>query len=80
MRDLPTNADDVSIVTALISLGNSLNMRVVAEGAETRAQLAFLQQQGCPEGQGYYFGQATAAEDFAFLRRRLSSPPDRDAA
>jgi EAL domain-containing protein (putative c-di-GMP-specific phosphodiesterase class I) len=46
-------------------MGESLNMRVVAEGVETREQLAFLRAHGCPEGQGYYFGRPIGAEKFA---------------
>jgi len=67
VRDLTTDADDASIVTGLISLGKSLRMRVVAEGVETREQLAFLQEQSCPEGQGHYFGEAVDAEEFTRL-------------
>ena len=61
VRDLTTDADDASIVSAVISMGKSLHMRVVAEGVETREQLAFLQEQSCPEGQGYYFSQPVIA-------------------
>src|SRR5207344_2458265 len=57
VRDLTTDADDASIVTAVISMGKSLHLRVVAEGVETAEQLAFLQDQQCPEGQGYYFSK-----------------------
>lgn len=43
----------------------SLNQRVVAEGVETREQLAFLQSQHCNEGQGYYFSGPVGADAFA---------------
>lgn len=56
-----------SIVTAVIAMGASLSMRVVAEGVETRQQLVFLKSQHCAEGQGYYLGQPVAAEEFAAL-------------
>jgi diguanylate cyclase (GGDEF)-like protein/PAS domain S-box-containing protein len=78
--DLATNTDDASIVSAVINMGKSLHMRVVAEGVETRAQLAFLQRKSCPEGQGYYFGQPTAAVAFAHFRSGPASPLGRDAA
>ena len=65
--DLTTDADDASIVSAMISMGTSLHMRVVAEGVETPQQLAFLREQGCSEGQGYYFSQPVAAGEFAQL-------------
>lgn len=67
VRDLTTDADDACIVSAVISMGRSLHMRVVAEGVETREQLAFLQEQSCPEAQGYFFSQPVAAGDFARL-------------
>jgi diguanylate cyclase (GGDEF)-like protein/PAS domain S-box-containing protein len=67
VRDLTTDPDDASIVTAVISMGKSLHMGVVAEGVETREQLAFLQEQSCPEGQGYYFSRPVAPEEFSQL-------------
>lgn len=48
-------SDDAAIVAAVVSMGRSLNQRVIAEGVETREQLEFLQAQGCGEGQGFYF-------------------------
>jgi EAL domain-containing protein (putative c-di-GMP-specific phosphodiesterase class I) len=56
VRDMTTDADDASIVSAVINMGRSLHMGVVAEGIETRGQLLFLQDHECPQGQGYYFG------------------------
>jgi EAL domain-containing protein (putative c-di-GMP-specific phosphodiesterase class I) len=67
VRDLTTDADDASIVKAVINMGKSLHMGVVAEGVETREQLAFLREQGCPEGQGYYFSRPVLAEEFPQL-------------
>jgi diguanylate cyclase (GGDEF)-like protein/PAS domain S-box-containing protein len=61
VRDLTTDADDANIVSAMISMGTSLGMQVVAEGVETRDQLVFLQEHGCPEAQGYYFSHPVAA-------------------
>lgn len=69
VRDLTSDADDASIVSAVISMGKSLHMRVVAEGVETREQLAFLQAHRCQEGQGMYFSQPLVAEEFAELLR-----------
>jgi diguanylate cyclase (GGDEF)-like protein/PAS domain S-box-containing protein len=67
VRDLTTDADDASIVSAVISMGKSLHMQVVAEGVETREQLAFLCEQSCPEGQGFYFGHPVIADEFTRL-------------
>jgi diguanylate cyclase (GGDEF)-like protein/PAS domain S-box-containing protein len=67
VRDLTTDADDASIVSAVISMGKSLHMRVVAEGVETPEQLAFLREHRCPEGQGYYFNRPMAAAELTPL-------------
>jgi EAL domain-containing protein (putative c-di-GMP-specific phosphodiesterase class I) len=53
------------IVLAAIRMGNSLSMRVIAEGIESAEQLAFLRDQRCGEGQGFYFSLPLAAEQFA---------------
>jgi EAL domain-containing protein (putative c-di-GMP-specific phosphodiesterase class I) len=67
VRDLTTDEDDASIVTAVIGMGKSLHMRVVAEGVETREQLATLRQYECPQGQGYYFSRPVPAVEFSHL-------------
>ena len=64
VRNLTTDEDGTGFVAALIGMGKSLHMRVVAEGVETREQLEILQQHGCPEGQGYYFCRPVPAEEF----------------
>jgi len=60
-------AGDATIVNAVISIARSLNLRVIAEGVETQAELATLQAQRCDEAQGYYFSRPIAAEQFAKL-------------
>jgi diguanylate cyclase (GGDEF)-like protein/PAS domain S-box-containing protein len=76
VRDLPANADDASIVTAMVNMGRSLHLRVIAEGIETRRQLAFLIAHGCPEGQGHYFSRPVAADECAgLLSRRFPMRP-----
>ncbi|WP_428827476.1 EAL domain-containing protein [Azonexus sp. IMCC34842] len=72
VRDVPGNADDAAIVSAVISMGKSLKQRVVAEGVETAEQLAFLQNQQCDEGQGFLFSYPLPAGDFS---RLLGSGP-----
>lgn len=67
VRDLATDDDDASIVTAVIGMGRSLNLQVVAEGVETSEQLAFLREHGCPQGQGHYFSRAVPARQFAAM-------------
>jgi diguanylate cyclase (GGDEF)-like protein len=73
VRDIDRGAGE-AIVSAVIALGMNLNLRVVAEGIETRQQLEFLQSHGCAEGQGYYFAQPVPAEEFAELLRNGSAP------
>jgi EAL domain-containing protein (putative c-di-GMP-specific phosphodiesterase class I) len=67
VSDVATNQDDASIVQAIIALGHTLGLKVVAEGVETREQLEFLQDLDCNEYQGYYFHAPMAAEDFSRL-------------
>jgi diguanylate cyclase (GGDEF)-like protein/PAS domain S-box-containing protein len=67
VRNLTTDAGDAGIVTALIGMGRSLGMGVVAEGVETVEQLAHLREQGCPEGQGNHFSRPLSAENLTRL-------------
>lgn len=55
------------IVSAVIAMGSSLNHRVIAEGVEQQSQLAFLQEQLCEEGQGYFFSRPLQVEQFVAL-------------
>ena len=63
VMDITTDADDTAIVTAIIALAHSLQMKVIAEGVETGQQLAFLRQQGCDLYQGYDFSEPLSAAD-----------------
>ena len=65
---------DASIVAAIIALGHSLGLKVVAEGVETPAQLACLVARGCDEVQGYLISQPVPAADFERLLREQSLP------
>jgi diguanylate cyclase (GGDEF)-like protein/PAS domain S-box-containing protein len=56
VRDVPANSDDCAIAQAIIALGHSLRLRVVAEGVETMAQRDYLLELGCRTFQGYLFG------------------------
>jgi len=67
VRQITTNPDDTTIVSAIISMGRSLKLRVIAEGVETREELEFLQAHQCDEGQGYYFSRPILPEQFAQL-------------
>ena len=67
VRQITTSPEETTIVTAVISMGRSLKLRVVAEGVETREELAFLREHDCEEAQGYYFGRPTPPKEFAAL-------------
>ena len=67
IRDLHEDPGDAAIVHALISLGKSLGIKVIAEGIETQQQAAYLRKHGCDFGQGYLFGAAVPAADIPGL-------------
>jgi diguanylate cyclase (GGDEF)-like protein/PAS domain S-box-containing protein len=67
VRGLCTNAGDANIVSAVINMGKSFGLRVIAEGVETREQFMRLQAQQCAEGQGHYFHAPVAAREYAKL-------------
>ncbi|GAB2900359.1 hypothetical protein GCM10027046_31710 [Uliginosibacterium flavum] len=79
VREITTNADDATIVNAVIGMGKNLKQKIIAEGVETAEQLALLQTQKCDEGQGFLFSPPLVADDFAkllttnFSRRQESS-------
>jgi diguanylate cyclase (GGDEF)-like protein/PAS domain S-box-containing protein len=67
VRQITTVPDETTIVTAVISMGRSLKLRVVAEGVETQEELSFLQAHHCDEAQGYYFSRPVLPQQFAKL-------------
>ncbi len=78
VSNLATDNDDASIIAAVIGMGKGLRVRIIAEGVETREQLASLQKMGCPEGQGYLFCRPLSAHEFVQLlssKAAESRPP-----
>ncbi|MBT9502326.1 MAG: EAL domain-containing protein [Burkholderiaceae bacterium] len=67
VRNIPDDADAKAITGAVISMAHTLGLRVVAEGVETEAQLAFLHGEGCDEVQGYLLGKPMPPEQLARL-------------
>jgi diguanylate cyclase (GGDEF)-like protein/PAS domain S-box-containing protein len=67
VRGLPGDADDVAITRAIIGMGKSLGLNVIAEGVETQEQLDFLRAEGCDEIQGYLLSKPIPADEFAAL-------------
>lgn len=72
VNDIVDDKDDAAIVSAIISMAKSLGLTTLAEGVENDQQMAFLQQRGCDEVQGYFFSKPlTAAAFVEYARRRL---------
>ncbi len=69
VRGLSNDPNDAAIIRAIITLGHSLDLSVLAEGIETPEQLKRLREEGCDEAQGYYIGRPMPAADF----RKLAS-------
>jgi len=67
IRDIPQSEDDMAISAAIIAMGHSMGLSVLAEGVETEGQLAFLRERGCDSYQGYLCSRPLAADDFAAL-------------
>jgi len=76
VRDIPGDRDDVAIISAIISLADSLKLATIAEGVETAEQAAFLIGLGCFAMQGYHYARPLSAADFA---SRLASGTIRPA-
>lgn len=69
--DLPTDAEDVAIVKAIIALARSLNINLIAEGVETQEQKSFLLEEGCHYIQGYLYSKPLDAQAFEkYLREK----------
>lgn len=67
VRDITRDRKDAAIVRAVLAIGQSLSLAVVAEGVETPEQHAYLRQFGCNSFQGYLFGRPVPIEDFPSL-------------
>jgi diguanylate cyclase (GGDEF)-like protein/PAS domain S-box-containing protein len=80
VRQIATGGRDAAIVTAVISMAQSLDLLVVAEGVETLEELEFLRARECDEAQGYYFGRPTPPLEFARLMMDGTKPSKAAAA
>ncbi|PTT36469.1 GGDEF domain-containing protein [Acidovorax sp. HMWF018] len=69
IRDIPQSEDDMAISAAIIAMGHSMGLSVLAEGVETEGQLAFLRERGCDAYQGYLCSRPVPADDFVALLR-----------
>ena len=69
VRDIEKNSTDAAIASAIISMGNSLDLKVIAEGVETEGQFDMLKERLCDEMQGYLFSKPVPVEEVAELLR-----------
>jgi diguanylate cyclase (GGDEF)-like protein/PAS domain S-box-containing protein len=76
--DIPRDDNDRAVASAVISLGQKLNLRVIAEGVETDAQVAFLRANDCDEMQGYHFSKPVGAVEIEALLK--AHRPSREIA
>jgi diguanylate cyclase len=80
VEDMTQRPEDASIVRAIISLAHSLRLKVIAEGVETREQLALLAELGCDQYQGFHFSPAVPPTAFAALVRQEPADAEDEAA
>jgi EAL domain-containing protein (putative c-di-GMP-specific phosphodiesterase class I) len=81
VRDLPGDAHDAALTRAILAMGQSLKLEVVAEGVETESQRQFLLAHGCVTMQGYLFARPMPADQFAaWMAGRVRGPGSAEAA
>ncbi len=73
IKEIPQNADDISITKAVIAMAHSLGIKVIAEGVETEAQCKFLSENMCDQIQGHYFSMPLSAEQMTHLLKESPS-------
>jgi EAL domain-containing protein (putative c-di-GMP-specific phosphodiesterase class I) len=79
VRDITEDPDDKAIVGAVISMAKALGIQTIAEGVETKEQLAFLRENGCNEIQGYYYSKPLPADQFeVFVRNKKEISQNQD--
>ena len=74
IRDIPQSEDDMAISAAIIAMGHSMGLSVLAEGVETEGPLAFLRERGCDAYQGYLCSRPVPADEFVALLRAQAEP------
>lgn len=72
IRDIPQNREDRAITEAIIAMGKTLSLTVIAEGVETEEQERFLREHACDQSQGYYFSKPISPDEFVeFMRQQM---------
>jgi diguanylate cyclase (GGDEF)-like protein len=69
IRNIPQDIEDIAITEAIIAMGKTLSLTVIAEGVETQEQMDFLEGHACDQMQGFYFSRPIAPDQFADLLR-----------
>lgn len=67
VRQITASPVDTAVISAIVAMGHSLGLRIIAEGIETAEEAAFLKRQECDEAQGFYFGRPMPAGEFSTL-------------
>ena len=80
IRSAPAGERETAIVRAIIAMGHQLNMKVIANGVESEAQLGYLRRSDCDLFQGYLFGEPMPAESAGMVLRRRYMRPELFAA
>ena len=81
VRDITVNPDDAAIALAIISMAHSMKMHVIAEGVESRAQMAYLRRHRCDEIQGFHFSRPLPADEMAeMLANNRAMPAEQESA
>jgi EAL domain-containing protein (putative c-di-GMP-specific phosphodiesterase class I) len=76
IQNISANTKDEAIIRAVIAMGNSFNLQVLAEGVETQEQLKFLKDEQCHEAQGFLFSKPLAVREFEDFMRSYQLPPE----
>lgn len=72
-RDITTSEESMAIISAIIAIGNNLNLNILAEGVETKEQLEKLESAGCNEIQGFYFSKPQPVNILEMAQRELQN-------
>ena len=75
VQEVTVREESKAVIRAVVGLGHSLNMRITAEGVESREQLDSIAAKGCDEVQGYFFSKAVAAADVTALIAEIEGRP-----
>jgi EAL domain-containing protein (putative c-di-GMP-specific phosphodiesterase class I) len=71
IRDITTDADDDAIASTIIAMAHNLRLKVIAEGVENQKQVEILEQKGCDEVQGYFFGRPLTEQNLCKLLKEI---------